>query len=192
MGQVRFTMLLSLQNTDIDSTQILLYCCMTMLEKEKKHIYKQLVHECRNKYGEDLVTVSVFGSVARNTHTQFSDIDLLIIVRDLPRGRMNRIRDFEAVEKSLKPVLNEAKQQGWDTHLSTLLKTPEDVALGGYIYLDMVDDAVILYDKNGFFRDFLTGYKQKLENYNARKIPYKGAWYWEIKPDYRPGDVIDL
>lgn len=36
-----------------------------MFDAEKNHLFTCLVRECRNQYGEDLVSLSVFGSAAR-------------------------------------------------------------------------------------------------------------------------------
>ncbi|MCC6622515.1 MAG: nucleotidyltransferase domain-containing protein [Deltaproteobacteria bacterium] len=45
-------------------------------------------------YGEELVSVVLFGSVARGTAHATSDIDLLIVFRTLPHGHEPRFRRF--------------------------------------------------------------------------------------------------
>lgn len=148
--------------------------------------------ECGRHYGENLVSVVIYGSVARGTHTFNSDIDLLLIVDRLPTGRMNRMRDFSSVEESMCEKLQEAGKSGWNIEISPIIRTPSEVRKGGYIYLDMVEDAMILYDRDRFFVEFLKKFKTKLESYGAKKRPWKGGYYWEIKPDLRAGEVIEL
>lgn len=80
-----------------------------------------------------------------------SDVDLLIIAQDLPRGRMNRVTEFEAVEAAVAGEAEQARRQGVHTELSPILKTPEEAMAGSPLFLDMIDDARILYDRDGFF-----------------------------------------
>lgn len=151
-----------------------------------------LAAACDGYYGDDLVSVVIYGSVARGTATYQSDIDILLVVEHLPSGRMNRMRGFMNIEEDLREELEAVRKNGWVVDLSPIIRTPAEVSEGGYIYLDMVDDARILFDRNGFFAAFLDSYKKKLEAYGAKKRPWKGGYYWEIKPDLQPGEVLDL
>ncbi len=163
-----------------------------MLKELAESILQTLNEVCKNIYGRDLISIAVYGSVARNTQTFGSDIDLLFIVKNLPNGRMNRMNDFVQIENRLAHELQHAREHGWNVDLSPFIRTPDEVNIGGYLYLDMVDDAVILYDKNNFFADYLKHLKKRLEEYGAKKRPWKGGYYWEIKPDLKAGEVIKL
>jgi len=121
-----------------------------------------------------------------------SDVDLLIVAQNLPRGRMARVREFEQVEQALESFLLEMRKQGIETYLSPLFKTKEEALAGSPIFLDMVEDARILYDRDSFFASRLRELKQRLEILGARRIRRGSAWYWDLKPDYKPGDVIEL
>ena len=63
---------------------------------------------------------------------------------------------------------------------------------GSFLFLDMIDDAKILFDRNGFFETYLKRLKSQLDGYGAIKVKWKGGWYWNLKPDFEPGDVISL
>lgn len=83
------------------------------------------------KVFDRLVTLAVFGSVARDRFSPESDIDLLIVVRDLPRFRYRRVQEFiEGVEKPLEEEIRRLRKQGMNPELSPVLKTPEEVAYG--------------------------------------------------------------
>src|SRR5881296_3289212 len=106
------------------------------LKERYEEILRRLVEGLQAHYGPRLVSVAVFGSVGRGTQREDSDIDLLIVARDLPRGRTARVE--------LMPVA-----------LSPVLKTPEEVEAGSPLFLDMVEDAQILHDEGGFLAAYL-------------------------------------
>ncbi len=165
---------------------------MSTLAALTQQLLHSLTEACAGHYGDSLVSLVIYGSVARCTATHQSDIDILLVVENLPSGRMNRMRGFTNIENDLREELEAARKNGWEVDLSPIIRTPGEVNEGGYIYLDMVDDARILFDKNGFFTGFLRSYRNKLEAYGAKKRPWKGGYYWEIKPDIQPGEVLNL
>lgn len=143
-------------------------------------------------YGERLVTLAVFGSVARGSQRPDSDVDLLLICHPLPSGRMRRIAEFEEVEKRIAPLLLSLERDGISTVLAPLLKTPDEVARGGVFYLDLVEDARLLYDRNDFFKVFLERLRGRLRELGARRIWRGNAWYWDLKPDFKAGEIFEL
>jgi len=143
-------------------------------------------------YGERLVTLAVFGSVARGSQRMDSDVDLLLICDPLPAGRMRRVEEFENVEEQIAPFLLSLSQEGIDTRLSPVFKTPAEVQRGGSLYLDMTEDARLLYDRDGFFEHFLKEFRARLQRLGARRIWCGEAWFWDLKPDFKPGDVFEI
>jgi predicted nucleotidyltransferase len=143
-------------------------------------------------YGERLVTLAVFGSVGRGTQRADSDVDLLLVCDPLPAGRMRRIGEFRNVEKRLKPMLSALEKEGVSTSISVILKTPTEVQRGGVFYLDFIEDARLLYDRDGFFRQFLDQLRDRLRKLGARRIWRGNAWYWDLKPDFKFGDVFEI
>ncbi len=151
-------------------------------------ILNSLAAECRRYYGNRLVTLGVFGSVGRDSPNQYSDIDILIVVLDLPRGRLKRVDEFSKIEDNLSAILLWARNNGCYTELSPVIKTPEEVRQGSLLFLDMIEDLRILHDRNDFFRGHLEKLANDLSGHDAVKIPYKGAWYWDLKPDFVIGE----
>lgn len=144
-------------------------------------------------YSERLITLAIFGSVARDTFRPDSDIDILIIAKDLPKGRLKRVSEFEKnIERPLEEIINRLFKEGIYPRISPLFKTPEEVEYGSPLFLDMTENVKILYDKDNFFKDYLERLKDKLKRLGARKVYFKGGYYWELKPDYRYGEIIEL
>lgn len=143
-------------------------------------------------YGDRLVSVAVFGSVGRAAMRPDSDIDMHFVLERLSNGRLKRMAEFQVLDRLMDPVLREARVQGVSTSLSPVLKTPEEVRLGSPLFLDMVEDARILVDRNGFFRQQIDLLRERLAQLGAKRVWKGNAWYWDLKPDYRCGEEFEL
>jgi len=152
----------------------------------------RLLAALRKHYGEGLVACAVFGSVGRGTPRHDSDLDLLLVIRGLPRGRLRRVEGFLPVETRLEPALKTNDPPGTSIALSPVFKTPEEVEAGSPLFLDMVEDARILYDPQGFLSGYFQRLRMRLQQLGARRIRRGNAWYWELKPDLKPGEVFTL
>jgi predicted nucleotidyltransferase len=163
-----------------------------MLKEGFERLLREILNVLREYYGDRLVSLAVFGSVARGTQRPDSDVDLLVICNPLPSGRMQRIAEFEEAERRLGPVLSSLSQQRISTCLSPVLKTPAEVEWGGVFYVDLVEDARLLYDRDDFLKGFLDRLGRRLKRLGARRIRRGNAWYWDLKPDFKPGEVFEL
>ena len=152
----------------------------------------KVLEACRQCYGARLVSLAVFGSVGRGTQRPDSDIDLLIVAEKLPDGRLPRVAEFRNVEAALASEIAQAREAGLAPELSPVIKTPSEVLQGSPLFLDMVEDARLLYDRAGFLRSALDEFKARLERLGARRIWRGNAWIWDLKPDLQPGEVFEL
>lgn len=143
-------------------------------------------------YGDRLVSLAVFGSVGRGTMRPDSDVDLLVVADPLPMGRLRRVEDFTAVETRLDALLKSMRDLGVNTYLSPLFKTPSEISTHSPILLDMTEDARILFDRNGFLRGELARLSDSLKRLGAKRHFVGSAWWWDLKPDFKPGDVVVL
>lgn len=153
---------------------------------------KRLLSEMKALYGKRLISVVIFGSVGRGTQRCDSDLDVLVIADQLPRGRMKRMEEFSVVENRIGPVLKSLREAGTTTDLSPVFKSPEEVERGSPLFFDMVEDARILVDRNGFFEAVLSRLRGRLKQLGAKRIWMGSAWYWDLKPDYKPGECFEL
>ncbi len=144
-------------------------------------------------YKDRLVSLVVFGSVARGVPRPDSDVDVLVVADPLPNGRMRRVDEFEAlVGPALDPALKAAAARGVHTDVSPVFKTRAEVHAGSPLFLDLVEDARVLVDLDGFFSEYLARLRTRLQALGARRVFIGSAWYWDLKPDMRPGEVIGL
>ncbi|GAB4471888.1 MAG: nucleotidyltransferase domain-containing protein [Burkholderiaceae bacterium] len=163
-----------------------------MLKDTFERIVEAVATACREVYGDRLVALALFGSVARGTMRPDSDIDLLLIVDPLPPNRRARLLEFEAVDERVAPTLAQARKAGVNTFLSPVLKTPEELRAGSFLHLDLPDEAQLLWDPAGTLRGYLDDLRARLKAMGARRIGSGASAYWVLKPDYRWGDRIEL
>ena len=46
------------------------------------------------------------------------------------------------------------------------------------LYLDMVEDAIIVYDKDDFFRKILQNVRNRLKELGSKRVRMGKRWYW--------------
>ena len=56
----------------------------------------------------------------------------------------------------------------------------------------MIEDATLLFDREGFLRASFDRFRHRLDRLGAKRIWRGHAWYWDPKPDYRHGEVFEL
>jgi hypothetical protein len=53
----------------------------------------------------------------------------------------------------------------------------------------MVEDAMLILDRNRLFEQVLAGMREL----GSRRVHLPdGSWYWDLKPDFRWGDVVEI
>ena len=137
------------------------------------------------RFGVDLVSVVLFGSRARGTARPDSDVDLLVVARDLPGSRLARQRILFRLARTVSEEFADA--------LMPVPLTPEEAATVKPYYLGMLSGHRILRDAGGFFGGVLARLEARLRELGARRhVDADGYEYWDLKPDWKPGDVVTL
>lgn len=143
-------------------------------------------------YRDRLVSLAVFGSVGRGTMRADSDIDLFLVAEPLEPNRTVRNREFNGVEESVKSALIQARTKGINTCFTPLIYTPDEVRRHPSVMLDMTQDARILFDRDAFLDGELETMRQRMRILGSRRIFMGDAWYWDLKPDFKPGEVVTI
>jgi len=139
--------------------------------------------------------VILFGSVARGDADEGSDVDLLIISEGFKGSFGERFQPFQEIDKELMELESrkELRRKGYGTLISPIPLTPKEVESNPPIMLDILTDGIILYDKGGFIKSHLTKLEKKLKALKAKKVRLSGGkWYWDLKPDYKFGEVVEV
>lgn len=160
-----------------------------LLEKIDQFI-EFLEKEILNFYQDRLISLALFGSVARRKFNESSDIDILIICENFPSSRFLRLSEFSNIEKKLESFLKNLELEKMS--LSPIFKTKEEALKGSPLFFDMIYDSLILYDKNDFFLNILKNLKNNLEKLGAKRIWNGNNWHWVLKSDYKFGEIFKI
>lgn len=165
---------------------------MSNLSEELRQLARQYAEILRDTLGERLVSVVLFGSVARGEAGPYSDIDLFIVLEDAPRSMRRRRVLLEPVRQALTPALEELWDRGIYTDFVEIIRTREEARRFHPVYLDMTQEAILLYDKGDFMAGVLERIRERLSALGAQRKRLGKVMYWDLKPDFKPGEVIDL
>jgi hypothetical protein len=83
-------------------------------------------------------------------------------------------------------------ETGTTLELSPVLRTPEEMRTATPLLLDLTEDAVVLEDRGGVLAAALDDLRGRLRRLGSRRIWVGTRWYWDLKPDYRRGEVFRL
>lgn len=75
------------------------------LNEQLRRLAEEYARVAREVLGDSLTSVVLFGSVARGEAGYSSDIDLLVVCRELPRGAFRRRRLVEPIGERLQASL---------------------------------------------------------------------------------------
>ncbi|TRZ92078.1 MAG: nucleotidyltransferase domain-containing protein [Methanosarcinales archaeon] len=142
---------------------------------------------------DDLISVLLFGSAARGDADEGSDIDLLIVAEKF--GKEGRFEVFNGIEKDLKASeeYHDLKENKLGTLISPVPLTPSEVEKNPSILLDIVMDGIMLYDVDDFIVNKMKSMRRKLKKMGSKRIFFDDKrYYWDLKPDYKLGEVVEI
>jgi hypothetical protein len=162
--------------------------------------YQQLLERflalLQEHFGDRLISLVLYGSVARGEAGEESDIDLLLILDRISPNYHRRLDEVLVVQARLEregvyEALN--KVLGSVPYFSYLILSKDEADENRYIYLDMVEEAKLLFDRAEFFAKRLRAVRRRLGELGSMRVQLEdGTWYWDLKPDLKWGESFVL
>lgn len=138
--------------------------------------------------GPRLVSLVLFGSVARGDARESSDIDLIVVAEGFPKSLRDRRRPLLDAWERLRHT-NALLAVEWNL----VAKSPEEARYHSPLYLDIVEDGILVIDRGGFFERILHEMRARMQELGSRRVFLAdGSWYWDLKPDFRFGEVVEI
>ena len=89
-------------------------------------------------------------------------------------------------------VYQELEKRGYCPEIMPLILSREEASRTVPLYFDMVEDGIILYD-DGTMQHKLEEVRERMRVLGSRRIVLDdGSWYWDLKPDLKPGEVFEI
>ncbi len=138
-------------------------------------------------------SIVLFGSVARGSARQDSDIDLLMVsdtFKSLGEA-VDRLVDIEYSPRVLQEI-EWLENNGVSTHLSFHPVSSHMLRLHPPIILDIIDEGIPIID-DGTYRMEAKKIRERMKELGAKRIWLaEDEWVWILKPDAKIGEVIEI
>lgn len=76
--------------------------------------------------------------------------------------------------------------------ISDIFLTSAEASSHPPILLDIADHGEVLYDREGFLEGELRKIRKRLRELGAQKVTTKQGYYWILKPDAKPTEVVEI
>ncbi|RLF16777.1 MAG: nucleotidyltransferase domain-containing protein [Thermoprotei archaeon] len=151
-----------------------------------------VLNEIKSEFRNSLVSCVLYGSVARGDDDKHSDIDLLLVLdTDMSYGERCTMLGRVLTRVYKTDLAQRLLEMGYNIFVEFYPLNITEASVFRPIYLDMIHDAVILYDRNNFFEKVLNRVSKLLKKLGSKRIWLgEKEWIWVIKPDICFGEEV--
>lgn len=154
---------------------------LTALEQAVRGDCWKVLERLKKSLGENLVSLLLYGSVARGEDTEYSDYDFYVIARNLPERPIQR---SVFLREALFGVELERRY-------SIRGKRPEEMKDILPLFLDLATDGIILYDRGGVAKKFLEKVLRKTEERKLIRYRTEDGYYgWRFEGPIETGENL--
>ena len=84
-------------------------------------------------------------------------------------------------------------RQGFHPEPTPIFHTVEILQAHPWILLDIAHHGLVLFDPEGVLGRELEAVRRRVRELGSRRIERPdGSWYWQLKPDWHPGETVEL
>lgn len=165
-----------------------------MLQSEYRDLASQYAQLVKQHFGDRLYSICFFGSTVRGEATSESDLDALVIADDLPQDLGLRFQGTAPIHEAVRgtEAYRTLRAKGRSALISEVFLSPSETRSHPPILLDIADHGTIVYDRNNFLDAELRKIRERLVELGTRKVTAKKGYYWILKPDAKPTEVVEI
>lgn len=155
-------------------------------------LIKRFCEKLCEAFGDRLVSVVLFGSVARGDWGRDSDIDLLVVAEGWEgKAAWERLRELRKAERGLEasPEYLRVVEAGYTPVIQPYLLSKSEARKFHTIYLDLALEGIVLYDRESYMSSIIRSVRQKLEEIRAVKVTLPNRKYYWVLGE---GGVVEL
>src|SRR2546425_9333617 len=138
-----------------------------------------------------LLGVWLFGSVARGEARPNSDVDLLVVARNL-KGNKSQMADAISSVVDVRSERDFFFRNGFVTDISFYPITEEELGRFYPIMLDVLDHGIVLYERGEILNKTARSMKEWLSRMRVRKVTLKRGWMWLLPPDLKVAEPVGV
>ena len=165
-------------------------------QRDRLPVLELVVARTFEVLGSKLESIAFFGSLARGELKPYSDVDILIVARELPKrysDRVKLIREITSCKAIDDLIIYLWKEEGVYVNFDILLIDEEEAGVTHPFYLDMTESCIMVFDRNGLLSKKIEEVKEKLKEMEAVKIEEPdGSWYWVLTPKPEAAREVEL
>lgn len=157
-------------------------------------VLRRFCEELVSTWGENLVGLLLFGSVARGDWTKDSDVDLLVVTREFRGGRRGALRDLLGVRRRLWDTEEYREAVGHGLYPTLEFYPLEAREAQGFrpMYLDALTEGVILLEREGFLTSLREGFLHRLREMGARRVELPGRGHYWLLGEVQAAEAVGL
>ncbi len=165
---------------------------MRFFSETHKKFVESLIERIKEVYGDDLLSIVIFGSYARGGNKTTSDIDILIVLERAAKSRRERLKEFvEKVEKPLSDLFEKLLEEDIYLDVTPVILTKDEARFFNPLYLSILQSKIIIYDKNNFIQDTLKKVEKLLKEWRTKKENVGSCEVWIVRKG-KPLEVTKL
>ena len=136
-----------------------------------ENILKQIVDRIKNRLGEGVLSIVLFGSMTRGDFTESSDIDVLVIARNLPD-------DWRDRDKIVLELAEIGFRYGRPVHITLTDEYEMNASIeqGAPLVFGLHDANEVVFGRDGFFEKLMKRFDDNMKRWGVRKIR-NGEWF---------------
>ena len=141
-------------------------------------------------YKERLISVCVYGSVARGSAGETSDVDMLVVIDGLRGSVGKRLEDLYEAIAQIESERRFLYRNSVYTDLSFFPLSPDEAYRFLPIYLDIIDGGAIVFDKGRFLEKIFSKCRSLIARSGVEKVTTRHGWFWRLNPAMPIGEEI--